>query len=352
MSLVRPQYLPLGQKPEAVHAVETSGLDTDTAAIITDCAPWVPQDNDKTSSRRYIIEAHRLYLKMMHHVPLVIDPSSFQCVVKSIYTLVCVADAYDSLSVISMPVESFLILHHRSDIDRFYDVNYKEPLIIAMKIRSRWLLKEIVCRLIADPQWNDYDIERNFSSCGAGELLLNKRAELRDMLKDIDQRIVLIQQPKRTARMSDGRTNAFATAAFRNEISRLFNSHRKDDWVSYARKFRLLKERLLQNIDSGWRNSWFDRLYHKFGEPANLGREDFETVIRSLQKRTAEIIEPLFDCVVEQPNVKLSKRNASYQGFLCINMTDDDIPWKEKCHHMPMGEGAFMEESMSLDEEA
>lgn len=352
MSLSRPQYLSLGQRAEAVHVVETSGLNTDTAAIFTDRAPWAPEDNDKTSSRTHIIEAHRQYLKLIHHIPLVIDSSDFQYVVHSIHALVCVADAYDSLSVISTPVESLLILHHRSDIERFSDINYKELLIIAMKIRSRWLLKEIVCRLIADPLWEDDDIERDFSSSGAGELLLNKRAELRNMLKDIDQRVILIQQPKQSRKMPDDRTIAFATAAFRNEISRLFNSHRKGNWVSYARKFRLLKERLLQNIGSGWRNSWFDRLYDKFGKPANLHREDFETVIRSLQTRTAEIIKPLFDCVVEQPSVKLSRRNASYQGFLCINVNDDDMPWKEKCHHMPLGEGASMEESMSSDEEA
>ena len=336
--------------------METSGLNIDTAAMFIDHAPWAPEDDDKTRSRTHIVEAHRRYLELMHHIPLVIDSRDFHYVVKSIHTLVCVADAYDSLSVISTPIESFLILHHRLDIgepfERFSDVNYKELLIIAMKIRSRWLLKEIVCRLIADPLWEDDDIERDFSSSGAGELLLDKRAELRNMLKDIDQRVMLIQQPRKTRTMHDDRTLAFATAAFRNEISRLFNSHRKGDWVSYARKYRLLKERLLQNIGSGWPNSWIDRLYSKFGRPAALSREEFVTVIRSLQTRTAEIIEPLFDCVVQRPSVKPSRRNASCEGFLCINVTDDDIPWKEKGHHMPLGKGAFMEVSESSDEEA
>ncbi|KAF6220184.1 hypothetical protein HO133_003315 [Letharia lupina] len=315
----------------AVHVAETPGLHFSTAAIFTRCAPWVPQDNNKTSFRTYTTEAHRQYLKLIHHIPLAIDPSNFEYVVKSIYTLVRVADAYDSLSVVSMPVENYLIRYHSSDIERFSNANYKELLNIAMKIHSRWLLKEIVSRIIADPLWEDHDIERNFSSFEAGELLLSKRAELRDMLKDIHQRVVLIEQPRKTGRMPDERTITFATAAFRDEISRLFRSHRNGGSVSYARKFRLLKERLLRNIGSEIQYPshpyWFDRLYDKFGEPANISREDFGTVFQSLQHRTAEIIEPFFGCVVKQPSAKLSKRNASYQGFLCINVTDDELPW-------------------------
>lgn len=93
------------------------------------------------------------------------------------------------------------------------------------------------------------------------------------------------------------RLGRYATAAFRDEISRLFNSHRKGDWVSYARKFRLLKERLLWNIGSQCSHQhWFDKIYDKFGQPGNLDR-DFETVFQSLQRKTAEIIEPLLDCV-------------------------------------------------------
>lgn len=331
MTFARSQYLSVGQTAGAVHVAETPGLHFSTAAIFTRCAPWVPQDNNKTSFRTYTIEAHRQYLKLIHHIPLAIDPSNFEYVVKSIYTLVRVADAYDSLSVVSMPVENFLIRYHSSDIERYSNANYKELLNIAMKIHSRWLLKEIVSRIIADPLWEDHDIERNFSSFEAGELLLSKRAELRDMLKDIHQRVVLIEQPRKTGRMPDERTITFATAAFRDEISRLFRSHRNGGWVSYARKFRLLKERLLRNIGSEIQYPshpyWFGRLYDKFGEPANISREDFGTVFQSLQHRTAEIIEPFFGCVVKQPSAKLSKRNASYQGFLCINVTDDELPW-------------------------
>lgn len=207
---------------------------------------------------------------------------------------------------------------------------------IAMKIRSRWLLKEIGCRIIADPRWDDHDIEHNLYSSGAGELLLSKRAELRDMLRDIDQRVVLIQPPKRNGRKLDAHTIAFATAAFRHEISRLFNSHRKGEWISYAQKFRLLEERLLWNkerqryhhLDTDPR---MNRPYDKFGRPANLGEWDFADVFHSLQIRTAEIIKPLFDCVVKQSSAKLNKIEASFQGFLCIDLTDDDIPWKEDC---------------------
>ncbi len=271
----------------------------------------------------------------MHHIPLAIDPSDFEYVVKSIYSLIRVADAYDSLSIMSTPVENFLIRYHSSNIERLSNTSYKELLAIAMKIRSRGLLKEIVCRIIGDPQWEDHGLECTFSDSDAGDLVLSKRAELRDMLEAIERRVFLIQQPKRTRGISDECVMRFATAAFRDEISRLFNSHRKDDWVSYARKFRLLKEHVLRNIGTEWQyphQDWFDSLYDKFGRPGNLDRRNFATVFQSLQERTAEVIMPLFDCVVKQPSTKLCKRDALYQGFLCITVTDDDMPWEDQCH--------------------
>lgn len=110
-----------------------------------------------------------------------------------------------------------------------------------------------------------------------------------------------------------------------------------------------MKERLLQNIvGSEWQYPhlyWFDSLYDKVGKPANLGRGEFETVFKSLQERTTEIIKPFIDCVVKQPSAKLSKRNPLYQGFFCIDVTDDDMSWNQKCHRPSMG-GALMEGSI------
>lgn len=80
-----------------------------------------------------------------------------------------------------------------------------------------------------------------------------------------------------------------------------------------------------------------DGLYDKFGEPANLDRGGFETYFPSPRKWTAEIIKPLFNCVVKRPSVTLSKRDVWYQSLLRINVTDDDMPWKEKCHRMHGG---------------
>ena len=315
MTFVRPQCLSLRQTAEAVHLAETPGLDIDTAALFTTSAPWVLHDGSKTRSRKYTIEAHHQYLKLMHHIPLAIDPSDFEYVVKSIHSLVCVGDAYDSLSIMSTPVENFLIRYHSSNIETLSNTNYKKLLAIAMKIRSRWLLREIVCRIIGDPLWEDHDLERNFSDSNAGDLLLSKRAKMQDMLKAIERGILLIQQPKKTRGIPDECVTRFATAAFRDEISRLFNSHRKGDWVSYARKFRLLKEYVLRNIGTNWKNQypyWFDRLYDKFGRPGNIDRGAFSTVVQLLQGRTAEVIKPLFECVVQQPSTELSKRDASY----------------------------------------
>ncbi|KAL9134128.1 MAG: hypothetical protein Q9175_004689 [Cornicularia normoerica] len=182
---------------EAVLAVETPGFNIDTAAIFTKFAAWIPQNNSKISSRTHTIGAHRHYLKLIHHIPLAIDPSNFDYVVKSL-----------------------------SDIEWFSNANYKELLNVAMKVCSRWLLKEVVSRISADPLLEEeYEIWRSFSSSNTGELLRGKRAELRDILEDIDQRVLLIQQRKNSRRMPDERTIAFAAAALRDEISRLFKSH-------------------------------------------------------------------------------------------------------------------------------
>lgn len=125
-----------------------------------------------------------------------------------------------------MPVENFLIRYYSSDIEWFSNANYKELLNVAMKVCSRWLLKEVVSRISADSLLEEeYEIWRSFSSSNTGELLRGKRAELRDILEDIDQRVLLIQQRKNSRRMPDERTIAFAAAVLRDEISRLFKSH-------------------------------------------------------------------------------------------------------------------------------
>lgn len=105
------QYLCLRQTAESDHATETPDVHVDTAAMFTKSAPWVPLDNDKTHARTYTIEAHRQYLKLVHHMPLAIDPSNFENAVKSIHALVRVTDAYDSIAVVSTHVENFLILN-------------------------------------------------------------------------------------------------------------------------------------------------------------------------------------------------------------------------------------------------
>ena len=88
----------------------------------------------------------------MHHIPLAIDSSNFEYDIKSLYTLFCVVDAYDNLSIVSMLVEHFLIRYHSSNIERFSNTSDEELLNIAMKTRSHRQLKESVCRIIADPQ--------------------------------------------------------------------------------------------------------------------------------------------------------------------------------------------------------
>ena len=83
------------------------------------------------------------------------------------------------------------------------------------------------CRTIADSLWEDHDIERHFGGSDVGGLLLSRRAELRDMLENISQRVVLIQQPKKAGRISNEHTIAFATAASRDEVIRLYHSPRR-----------------------------------------------------------------------------------------------------------------------------
>ncbi|KAF6238674.1 hypothetical protein HO173_003180 [Letharia columbiana] len=77
------QYLCLRQATQADQAMEMPDVNVETAAMFTKNARWVPPDTNKTDSRTYTIEAHLQYLKLVHHIPLVSDPSNFENAVKS-----------------------------------------------------------------------------------------------------------------------------------------------------------------------------------------------------------------------------------------------------------------------------
>ncbi len=79
---------------------------------------------------------------------------------------------------------------HSSDVEMFSNANHRELSRNTWRIDSRWLLKDMVCRMHVD-RYGRFMILSEVPVALIGELLLSERAKLRELLKDIAQRTAL-----------------------------------------------------------------------------------------------------------------------------------------------------------------
>ena len=69
----------------------------------------------------------------------------------------------------------------------------------------------------------------------------------------------------------------------------------------------------------------FEALTEEFSNPI-VNEYAFAIAYNSLQIRAAKIIEPLLKNVVEPP-VRKFKKDRYARGFLCVDITDDQLSW-------------------------
>lgn len=326
------------QNHEALLAPPLQNVSEDTASLFLNEDPWVTSDDSQTHRRMNIISNYRTFFQIMFHEFSELSNEVAESV-KTLTSLLAIADAYGSLAILKMPIE--LVLRPlQSDLVQACGDHYFELIPLAIAAQSTWLFKEVICRLVGDPKYTDDDIEANLIDTHQDvlALVLGKRNKLREMMDGIEQSILMLRSPNNTlplaARSAGAKPITTAAAGFRHEVSRHFRARRNDDWHNYAAKFRSLKESQILRISiqhwsdySRRSDLWSNRLYNKFGEPFGVDRDAFEQKLQSLQSRASALIEPLFKSYVAESTEKMSKRARSRRGFLCMDVTEEELPW-------------------------
>lgn len=292
-------------------------------------SPWIPNDDRLTNSRMGIVDAHCQLIGLMHHKAFDLPSDDLDETVETIYDINRVADAYGSLSILTITVEyAFRCLE--ADIITSCFKHYAKLIYIATKTRSFWLLREIVCRLVGDPWWPESRISQELEHSDSLELVLKKRQELEIMMRTMDMEIFLLVPPKKL-RGEDANSLTLGTAAFRDTITRHFLLYKPRSWESYAQKYRTLQILLLEDQKFRYSGSRISKRLIKrendFARPAN--EVSLSGAVCSLARRAEIIIEPLFKSVVKESET-IDKKYKTRQGFYCVDLDEDEVPWKDR----------------------
>ncbi|MCJ1449778.1 hypothetical protein MMC28_000106 [Mycoblastus sanguinarius] len=228
-----------------------------------------------------------------------------------------------------MPVENLFARRFQAEIAGPCRDRYKELLYISTKIRSRWLFKEIACRMIGDPSQDDTSILSDFYDLEVQELILEKRENLSRRMKNTDHELLRLKPPKKTSRVQRATTIAYATAAFRDDINKHLDTYHKCGLRKYYQKYRTMKDHILRVPNHfEYSNPRFERFQRDFSSP-DVSQSDFEAAYRCLQLRASKLVDPLLKSAVEEP-VKKFKKNWYDRGLLSMSITENEIPWKDK----------------------
>ena len=288
-------------------------------------APYVPLDDSKTKSRLALICAHRHYLETLYHKPFDFATIKFPELVHTLVHVLRLADIYGSLAIFQMPVDT-AFARLKSDLDRLCGKYYFNIIHIAMLTRSPWLFQYAICRLVGDPNWADDKIRKTFNTLGIIPLVLEKRTQLRAKMLLADHAMMLAG-----VRLEDRGCALYthsiilATAAYKHHLLEHLEQHDRGGWKLSSQKYRVLKDE--GESEPMWTRN--DELRSRFA-PIRIHRLRFNTTIDRLRKEVAKHVSPLLVDHVDIDKTLLSPGSAKRkdQGLTCVEITDDDLPWK------------------------
>ena len=135
--------------------------------------PETTINNSIASCGDSVVEAHRQFLKLMFHHPVTINDSEEKPAVWSLKRLLFIAGTYHSLAVVDSVVKTYVKnLKTSRELALLCTRHPRDLLNLAIKLRRKWLFKEVVCRLIGDPTRDDEEISRIFKSYENVNLIL------------------------------------------------------------------------------------------------------------------------------------------------------------------------------------
>ncbi len=252
------------------------------------------------------------------------DPTVF-----SIRCLLLVADTYNSIPVVGPKIHLYVQHLEMYGVAPLCAERPQDLLDLAIKLRRRWLFNEVVCRLVGDPTRDDKEILRTLDGHESLPLILRKRKELRQMMKKVDYDLLTIMPNSSFFYRPNNLAKALGVARFREDmVNRMILWTDDKSWKHYPSKYREIPE-----IAKNRRSGIFDGFIDDINKTWNTSKitTDATTVYQACFQVATRTIAPLLETFVrEYPWSKDAKPHTQdmNEGFTCIDVSDDELPWK------------------------
>lgn len=238
-----------------------------------------------------------------------------------------IADYYDGPLAITCHVENFL---NRKAIDYRFSIVQLAPVLlqISLKLKSGPLFKDAICRLAGDHTREDNTIDIELDPRMAS-LVLQKRDGLRQMMREIDTRLVgLRTDPDEDFDDDEGHSEnrGFVTACFRQFIAKRIFDQNEEDWLLYALKYR----KLVADVSRmKLEKRFFGRHF-----PCSHSEKAAHLLYGKYYREAIKILWPLFTSSLSHrvrytPNPLTDGYTGLVEGFTCVEVLDKDLPWKK-----------------------
>lgn len=263
----------------------------------------------------------------MYCQPVDINDPEDDPLVCSVRRLLFVADTYHSLAVVLSVVETYVKnLKTSRELALLCAKHPRDLLDLAIKLRRKWLFKEVVCRLIGDPTRDDEEIGRIFKGYESRDLILEKREELRALMKKVDEELLTMTPSPPFFTRSNNWAKILGVARFRDlMINRMSTWRQEKSWREYPSKYReILKMYRSKTRPSTREISFFNDIEHHHSLLDKLVT-NVNSVHETCLLKATRIIEPLWETFVKT-DVREEPENLN-RRFTCISVGDDDLPW-------------------------
>ncbi len=286
------------------------------------------------------LEAYRQFFRLLYHFALVIPKlyvSAIEVGFPFLEKIVQVADFHGCSHVARTHVERILTQRcYEETIAKVWRNQGRDLLYIAIKTRSMWLFREIVCRMIGDPLESGVAILNEFADAGIEELMLEKRNQLLEQINRVDHCLFTMDYSNSRA-TSKPLHETYATAVFREWVATQLREFGRSEFRGHYHKYRSLKDEKDRTLANRGRHApsgtWeiYQKFLSDFGNP-KVDQKMFTFFFETLLRKAEDIYAPILKDVVKappKPSTLPSNEVVHYGGLLCTDITDDDYPWDD-----------------------
>ncbi|KAL8877812.1 MAG: hypothetical protein Q9192_008592 [Flavoplaca navasiana] len=183
-----------------------------------------------------------------------------------------------------------------------------------MKLEIVWLFKEIISRACVNSGMSNQQVIKDFTPA-MSSLILRKREALRNMLTEIDMKLLMFKNPTGYSAAHD-----VAVLEVRERISKHLRIRQRGPWSKYARAYSDIGCYLNSYGDDGGNPAW------EYKE-----QDEIYSTVEKIQRKVFEIIGSLYHGGLW---ALCKKREIDGDGFVvpdvdyrCIEVLDGDLPW-------------------------